>query len=159
IAEFRGGNGIRVCSGALPDERRTVRSCLVLEIATGFLSIHRQERKGIPGCSDRRHVPGDFQLERVYVRGVIPMDIPRLFATPSASSTTRREFLRRAGSGCGLLALAGLLNDQHLLAAEAVSSETSLANSALRTPTSALNPLNPLAAHPGHFPAKAKSVI
>src|SRR5262249_3650898 len=67
IAEFRGGNGIRVCSGALPDERREVRRSLVVEIATGVLYIHRQEQKGIPGCSDRPHVPGDFQLERVYV--------------------------------------------------------------------------------------------
>jgi hypothetical protein len=76
-------------------------------------------------------------------------DLPHLFATPSSAFATRRDFLRRAGSGCGLLALAGLLRDQRLLADDA-------ANSALPTPNSALNPL---ASHPGHFAAKAKSVI
>jgi len=74
------------------------------------------------------------------------MELSHLFATPSAAFTTRREFLRRAGNGCGLLALASLLGDERLLAADASISK------------SALNPLNPLASHAGHFPAKAKSV-
>jgi hypothetical protein len=58
---------------------------------------------------------------------------------------SRRQLLARAGSGCGLLALAALLRDEGLLAAG----------------TGGVNalPLNPLAARQGHFPAKAKSVI
>src|SRR5438874_5376474 len=55
------------------------------------------------------------------------------------SFATRRDFLRRTGQGCGWLALAGLLDQQKLLAAP--------------------DPLNPLAPKPAHFPAKAKSVI
>jgi len=77
------------------------------------------------------------------------MELEHFFATPPAAFATRREFLRRAGNGCGLLALTGLLGDARLLAAD----------NAISTPRSALNPLNPLAAHPGHFLAKAKSVI
>jgi hypothetical protein len=56
---------------------------------------------------------------------------------------SRRDFLRRAGGGCGLLALAALLDQQGLLAA---------------APEIDRN-LHPLAPRPGHFPAKAKSVI
>jgi len=56
---------------------------------------------------------------------------------------SRREFLKRTGSGCGLLALTTLLDQQGLLAAPAAK------------PTA----INPLAAHPGHFPSKVKSVI
>lgn len=48
----------------------------------------------------------------------------------------RREFLKRAGAGFGMLALAGLLDQNGLLAAD-----------------------NPLAVKPGHRPARAKSVI
>ncbi len=66
---------------------------------------------------------------------------PHLFAAPSPAFTTRRSFLRRAGNGLGLLALAGLLDQKGLLAAEDDRS------------------LNPLAPRPPHFPAKAKSVI
>src|SRR5947208_8869807 len=51
----------------------------------------------------------------------------------------RRDFLRRAGNGAGLLALAGLLADENLLAAS--------------------EPRNPLAPKAPHFPSKAKSVI
>src|SRR6516225_9319420 len=51
----------------------------------------------------------------------------------------RRDFLRRAGNGAGLLALAGLLADENLLAASA--------------------DVNPLAPKAPHFAAKAKSVI
>jgi len=68
---------------------------------------------------------------------------PHFIATPSSLFPSRRDFLRRTGSGMGLLALASLLDRAGLLrAAEGVK----LA-------------LNPLAPHPGHFPAKAKSVI
>lgn len=52
----------------------------------------------------------------------------------------RREWLKRAGGGAGMLALANLLSDEHLLADEA-------------------DPLNPMAPREGHFPAKAKAVI
>jgi hypothetical protein len=68
------------------------------------------------------------------------MTIPHLFAGPSPAFPSRRAFLRRAGGGFGMLALASLLNEQGLLAAE-----TEL--------------INPLAPKPPHFPAKAKSVI
>jgi hypothetical protein len=52
----------------------------------------------------------------------------------------RREWLLRAGGGAGMVALAGLLQQQRLLAEEAPA-------------------LNPSAPRPGHFPAKAKQVI
>src|SRR5438552_18483206 len=57
----------------------------------------------------------------------------------SPGFAARRQFLLRTGQGCGWLALAGLLDQQKLLAAP--------------------DPLNPLASKPNHFPAKAKSVI
>jgi hypothetical protein len=66
------------------------------------------------------------------------MTIPHLFAAPSPAFATRRDFLRRAGNGCGLLALSALLD------AEARADDRNL---------------HPLAPRPGHFPAKAKSVI
>src|SRR5215203_2984562 len=62
------------------------------------------------------------------------------------SVASRREFLRRAGNGAGLLGLAALLGQEGLLAAEAKVDDASLR-------------LNPLAPKPAHFPAKAKSVI
>jgi hypothetical protein len=52
---------------------------------------------------------------------------------------TRRDFLMRGGAGFGALALTYLLGADKVLVANAAS--------------------NPLAAKPGHFPAKAKSVI
>ncbi|MBM3847161.1 MAG: DUF1501 domain-containing protein, partial [Verrucomicrobia bacterium] len=55
---------------------------------------------------------------------------------------TRREALRRAGGGAGLLALAGLLQDDGLL----LPSARAAAN-------------NPLSPRPSHFTARAKSVI
>src|SRR2546425_8977911 len=67
---------------------------------------------------------------------------PHHIATPSCS---RREFLRHAGAGAGLLGLAALLHETGVLA-PAAEAAGALA-------------LNPLAAHPGHFPAKAQSVI
>jgi hypothetical protein len=69
---------------------------------------------------------------------------PRLFAVPAAAS--RREFLRLAGGGAGMLGLAALLSDERLLNA-AASDPTNLAPSA------------PLAPKPSHSAAKAKSVI
>src|SRR5204862_1743549 len=51
----------------------------------------------------------------------------------------RRHFLQRAGAGFGALALADLLAGQGLLAADSAA--------------------GPLAPRPGHFPAKAKSII
>ena len=70
--------------------------------------------------------------------------LPHWFAPPGPAFASRREFLRRAGSGCGLLALTGLLDQQGLL--------TSTAQGA----AAAINPMAPKIAH---FPAKAKSVI
>lgn len=68
------------------------------------------------------------------------MNLPKLFAPPPPCYASRREFLARAGGGFGMLALAGLLDQETLRAAPAA-------------------PANPLAPKPGHFPAKAKSVI
>src|ERR1700722_2340917 len=59
--------------------------------------------------------------------------------------TSRRDFLQRFGSGFGMLGLASLLDQQGLLCLNA-------------TAASDLS-LNPLAARPAHFPAKAKRVI
>ncbi len=68
------------------------------------------------------------------------MNEPHYFASPSIPS--RRAFLRRAGNGCGLLALASLLGDKGLLrAADAPAL------------------LHPLAPRPAHFAARAKRVI
>jgi hypothetical protein len=71
------------------------------------------------------------------------MNLPSFFADPPPHFPSRRGFLRRAGNGFGLLALAGLLERQGSLAAAAPGP---------------LN-LNPLAPRPGHFPAKARAVI
>src|SRR5579884_819809 len=71
------------------------------------------------------------------------MNLPSYFASPSPSFPSRRAFLRRAGNGFGMLALAGMLDRDELLTAAA--------------PT--LHTLNPLAPKPGHFPGKAKAVI
>src|SRR6478609_8057263 len=54
----------------------------------------------------------------------------------------RRQLLRRAGGGAGLLALAGLFQDSGLLLPSGQAAAT-----------------NPLAPRPPHFPAKAKSII
>jgi len=67
------------------------------------------------------------------------MKVQRLFAPPHPCFSTRRAFLKNVGGGFGLLALAGLLQQQGLLADE--------------------KPVNPLAPKTPHFPAKAKSVI
>ncbi|MDR3632248.1 MAG: DUF1501 domain-containing protein [Isosphaeraceae bacterium] len=70
---------------------------------------------------------------------------PHLVATPSPAFRARRSFLQRAGSGMGLIALAGLLEQEGLRTH--ASAET------------ADRSLHPLASRPGHFPAQAKSVI
>src|ERR1700727_2527841 len=57
--------------------------------------------------------------------------------TMSAVPLTRRDLLRRAGTGFGMLGLAALLADEHARAA----------------------PPSPLAPRPPHFPAKAKRVV
>ena len=64
----------------------------------------------------------------------------------SARSVSRRDFLRRAGGGFGLLALASLLDRDDLLAADTVA-EKPLANP------------NPLAPRPPHFTPRARAVI
>ena len=58
--------------------------------------------------------------------------------------SSRRDFLKKAGAGFGMLALADLLGGDRLLAA------------ADRRAGERLNPLTP---RPAHFPAKAKSII
>ena len=61
------------------------------------------------------------------------------------ASLPRREMLKRAGAGFGLLGLAGLLQDE-AVAAATVSARDAIADT-------------PLAARPSHFPGTAKSVI
>src|SRR5215510_7495975 len=64
---------------------------------------------------------------------------------PPGVPYTRREAIKRAGAGFGLLALASLLRDQGLLVGSASAAE--------------LDSTNPLAPRQPHFPAKAKSLI
>jgi hypothetical protein len=73
------------------------------------------------------------------------MQNPRiLFGTPSPAFGSRRQFLHRAGAGCGLIALSSLLQQQDL-SAESSTASVDVGNS--------MRPKQP------HFPAKAKSVI
>jgi hypothetical protein len=72
------------------------------------------------------------------------MTIPKLFAPPPPIYRTRREFLKRVGNGFGLLALAGLLEQEGLLAPPVHAAEAAV---------------NPLAPKLPHWPTKAKSVI
>ncbi|MEX2138960.1 MAG: DUF1501 domain-containing protein [Pirellulales bacterium] len=60
---------------------------------------------------------------------------------------SRRGFLKVAGGGFGLIALADLLGVSELRAAD------------VESPAGKAKPLNPLAARPAHFAAKAKRVI
>ncbi|MDB5352787.1 MAG: hypothetical protein JWN86_4034 [Planctomycetota bacterium] len=62
-------------------------------------------------------------------------------AEPHHAFASRRDFLRRTGSGLGMVALAGMLEQQGLLASAADTAP------------------NPLAPRASQFPAKAKSVI
>jgi hypothetical protein len=59
---------------------------------------------------------------------------------------TRRDLLRRAGCGAGMLGLAGLLHESGLLAS---ANAGTLGDRAL----------DPMAPRPGHFPARARRVI
>lgn len=68
-----------------------------------------------------------------------------IFAPPSLAYPTRRNFLKRAGSGMGLLALADLLDGENLLANDNVPSSS--------VPAIDLSPQR------SHFEARAKSVI
>src|SRR5258708_101277 len=70
----------------------------------------------------------------------LTMSLQKLFLNPIASFGSRRDFLRRAGNGMGLLALANLFQ-QEVLASGVDTGR------------------NPMAARPSHFPAKAKNVI
>jgi len=63
-----------------------------------------------------------------------------------APSVSRRELLRRAGGGFGMLALAGLMDQQGMLGSGGTAQAADLS-------------IQPLAPRPGHFDAKAKSVI
>src|SRR5712692_2164444 len=74
--------------------------------------------------------------------------VAHFFASPSVS---RREFLRRSGSGFGLLALSSLLDQAGLRAADT--------QSGIRGLPSVASSLNPLAPRLSHFSAKARSVI
>jgi hypothetical protein len=73
-------------------------------------------------------------------------EVPRLFAPPPPAYASRREFLRRAGGGFGLVALAGLLHQEQLLGGGPAT-------------VHGLRPANPLAPRAPHFPARARSVI
>ena len=64
----------------------------------------------------------------------------------SSNLFTRRDWLRRAGGGMGLIGLAGLLADEGLLATSA--------RAALPK-----GPADPMMPRPPHFPGRAKSVI
>jgi hypothetical protein len=74
---------------------------------------------------------------------------PHLFASPNRAYSSRRDFLRLTGSGFGMLALSALLDQTGALA------ETGDAQSKIQPSRS----LDPMAPRPGHFPAKATSVI
>jgi hypothetical protein len=65
---------------------------------------------------------------------------PSALVTPSPVYTSRRDFLRRTGAGFGMLALAGLLDQQGLRAATD-------------------NDERALAPRPGHPDSREKSVI
>jgi hypothetical protein len=74
-------------------------------------------------------------------------DIRKLFANPAPNYPNRRDFLRRTGNGFGLMALASLLDDER-------PGHDGTTSAFANTPS-----INPLAAHPAHFPAKAQNVI
>lgn len=74
------------------------------------------------------------------------MIIPHLFANPNSSFSSRRDFLRRTGSGAGLLGLTGLLSQSGIVGSAVHAMGQDAAT-------------NPLAPKKPHFPAEAKSVI
>ena len=67
---------------------------------------------------------------------------------PESSELSRRDMLRRVGTGLGTLGLAAILSEEASLSAFAAPSQ------GMKGPA-----LNPLDARPGHFPARAKRVI
>ena len=72
------------------------------------------------------------------------------FQTPGNADNldlSRRELLRKAGGGLGMLGLLGLLKDEGILETSALADGTDLRS------------LSPLAPRASHFPAKAKHVI
>jgi Protein of unknown function (DUF1501) len=71
-------------------------------------------------------------------------DIQNLIAAPAPVYADRRDFLRRTGSGFGMLALASLMGEEN--ASRVVGATSGSA-------------INPLAPRPAHFPAKAQNVI
>ena len=70
---------------------------------------------------------------------------PHQIADPGPILASRRAFLARAGSGFGMLALAGLMESEGLIAPRAFGDESAAPG--------------PLAPKSPHFPSKAKSVI
>ncbi len=74
------------------------------------------------------------------------MEAQGLFAPPPSIYSSRRQFLQRVGNGFGMLALSGLLQQEKLLGQEPANASTS-------------GPRNSMAARPGQFPARARSVI
>jgi len=73
------------------------------------------------------------------------MHSPHAHFPRPATFCSRREAIKRAGAGFGLLALASLLRDEGLLLPSAFGA--------------GLSEVNPLAPRQPHFPAKAKAVI
>src|SRR5438046_8594493 len=69
-------------------------------------------------------------------------NIPKLFAPPPAVYSSRREFLSCVGGGFGMIALAGMLQQEQA-----------------RADWTPPDPTRPMAPRPGHHPAKAKNVI
>jgi hypothetical protein len=67
------------------------------------------------------------------------MSLQKIILDPTAAFGSRRNFLRQAGNGLGMLALANLFQQEALARGE--------------------TGLNPMAARPSHFPARAKNVI
>src|SRR5262245_31258962 len=74
---------------------------------------------------------------------------PRAFPEPEPL-LTRRDWLRRAGGGFGLIGLAGLLQDQGYL---------TFGNVAQAAESRGERALGPMTPRPSHFPARAKRVI
>ena len=98
-------------------------------------------RPGVPGdslgcCTDRSTIQGNRPGTPGLIPGLRVIDIEDVFMN-------RRDFLTRAGGGFGMLALASLLQEQGLLAADAVED----------------NAPNPVAVKPPHFAARAQRVI
>ncbi len=74
------------------------------------------------------------------------MKLPHFSVDPDPRFCSRRDFLRRTGSGAGMIGLAALLTDSGLLESGAQAATRAAA-------------INPLAPKQPHFPVKAKSVI